>query len=144
MLTRTIRSQAGFSLLEIMIVTAILALLAGIIVPKLAGRTDDARRATAKTQLKEIENALEMFHLDHGFYPSTEQGLAALVTKPTTGRIPQNWRDSYLKRLPLDPWNRPYVYQSPGLHGDYDLVSYGADGVEGGVRANADITNWMP
>jgi general secretion pathway protein G len=139
-----IRNEAGFSLLEIMIVTAILALLAGIIVPKLTGRTDEARRAAAKTQIKEIENALEMFHLDHGFYPSTEQSLQALVVKPTTGRIPENWRDSYLKRLPLDPWNRPYVYKSPGLHGDYDLYSLGADGVEGGERQNADITNWTP
>lgn len=140
----TIRNQSGFSLLEVMIVTAILALLAGIIVPKLAGRTEEARRATAKTQIKEIENALEMFHLDQGFYPSTDQGLQALVMKPTTGRIPQNWRDNYIKRMPMDPWNRVFVYQSPGLHGEYDLSSLGADGVEGGERNNADITNWAP
>ena len=96
-------------------------------------------------QIKNFETALKLFKLDNGFYPSTEQGLEALVKKPTTGRIPQNWREGgYLEggKVPLDPWGHPYIYICPGLHGDFDIISYGRDGVEGGTGPDADIKSW--
>ncbi len=132
-------------MIEMLVVVFILSLLAALIAPKIIGRTDEARVAEAKAQIRNFETALKLFKLDNGFYPSTEQGLQALVEKPTTGRIPKNWREGgYLesKQIPLDPWGNPYVYISPGLHGDYDIISYGADGKEGGEGFDADITNW--
>jgi general secretion pathway protein G len=135
----------GFTLLEIIVVVFILSLLAAIVAPKIIGRTDDARIAEAKVQIKNFETALKLFKLDNGFYPATEQGLAALVEKPTVGQIPQKYREGgYLeqKRIPADPWGSPYIYISPGLYGDFDIVSYGADGKEGGEGKDADIKSW--
>jgi len=137
--------HGGFTLLEIIVVVFILALLAAIVTPKIIGRTDDARITEAKVQIRNFETALKLFRLDNGFYPATEQGLEALIEKPTIGRMPNNYRDGgYLeqKRIPADPWGNPYVYLSPGLHGDLDILCYGADGKEGGEGKDADITNW--
>jgi general secretion pathway protein G len=137
--------RAGFTLLEIIVVVFILGLLAAIVAPRIIGRTDDARIAEAKVQIKNLETALKLFKLDNGFYPATEQGLAALVEKPTTGQIPQKYREGgYLeqKKIPFDPWNNPYIYISPGLHGDFDIASLGADGREGGEGKDADILSW--
>jgi general secretion pathway protein G len=138
-------NKKGFTLLEIIVVVFILSLLAAIVAPKIIGRTDDARIAEAKVQIKNLETALKLFKLDNGFYPSTEQGLAALLEKPTTGQIPAKYRDGgYLeqKKVPLDPWGNPYVYISPGLNGDFDILSYGGDGKEGGEGKDADIKSW--
>lgn len=137
-------SPTGFTLIEVMVVLFILAILAAIIAPRLIGRTDDARVVEAKVQIRNFETALKLFKIDNGFYPSTEQGLEALVKKPSTGRIPENYREGgYLekKKIPLDPWKNPYIYISPGTQGDYDIISYGADGLPGGEGYDADITN---
>jgi general secretion pathway protein G len=139
------KKKAGFTLIEVLVVVFILSLLAAIVAPRIIGRTDEAKVAEAKVQIRNFETALKLFKLDNGFYPSTEQGLQALVEKPTTGRIPEHWREGgYLeqKKIPLDPWGNPYVYISPGLHGDYDIICYGADGKEGGEGFDADITSW--
>ncbi|MBI5179343.1 MAG: type II secretion system major pseudopilin GspG [Nitrospinae bacterium] len=137
------KNERGFTLIEIMVVVVILALLAGIIIPKIVSRPEEARRAKAAIQIKEMEAALSLFKIDNGFYPSTEQGLEALVTKPASGEIPKHWKeDGYLKKAPKDPWDREYVYLSPGEHGDFDLISYGPDGEEGGEGRNADIESW--
>jgi general secretion pathway protein G len=138
-------NKKGFTLIEIMVVIVILAMLAAIVGPKLMGRTDDAKVTDAKVQIKNIETALKLYKLDNGTYPTTEQGLGALVAKPTVGVIPKNYRDGgYLesKKAPQDPWGNDYIYVSPGEHGDYDLLSYGADGAKGGDGKNADITSW--
>ena len=137
-------NKKGFTLLEIIVVVFILSLLAAIVAPKIIGRTDDARIADAKVQIKNLETALKLFKLDNGFYPSTEQGLAALIEKPTTGRIPDKYSaEGYLKKLPVDPWGNNYVYLSPGLHNyNFDLISYGADGQAGGEGFDADINSW--
>jgi general secretion pathway protein G len=135
----------GFTLLEILVVVFILSLLAAIVAPRIIGRTDDARIAEAKVQIRNFETALKLFKMDNGFYPDTQQGLDALVEKPSTGKIPQNYREGgYLeqKKIPQDPWGNPYLYVSPGLHGDFDLLSYGADGKEGGEGKDGDIRNW--
>ncbi|GBD98516.1 type II secretion system protein G precursor [bacterium BMS3Abin07] len=139
------RKQKGFTFIEILIVVVIISILAAIIGPRLIGRTYEARKTAAKQQIANLETALKLFKIDNGFYPSTDQGLEALVSKPATGRIPTRFREEgYLekKSVPLDPWGRPYVYISPGLHGDYDIISYGADGEEGGEGNDADITSW--
>lgn len=136
-------SEKGFTLIEIMVVIVILGLLAAVVVPKIVGRTDEARRTTARIEIKNIEAALHLFKLDNGFYPTTEQGIEALVDKPTIGQIPNNYRDdAYLPKLPLDSWGYQYVYLSPGRHGRFDLVSYGGDGESGGEGNNADIESW--
>jgi general secretion pathway protein G len=138
-------SYRGFTLLEVIVVVFILSLLAAIVAPRIIGRTDDARIAEAKVQTRNFETALKLFKLDNGFYPDTQQGLESLVAKPTTGTIPKNYREGgYLeqKKIPLDPWGNPYMYISPGLHGDFDILSYGADGKEGGEGKDADIKNW--
>ncbi|MBM4137458.1 MAG: type II secretion system protein GspG [Nitrospira sp.] len=137
--------EKGFTLLEIIVVVFILSLLAAIIAPRIIGRTDDARITEAKVQIRNFETALKLFKLDNGFYPSTDQGLEALVEKPTIGRIPNNYREGgYLeqKKIPLDPWGNPYIYVSPGIQGDFDILSFGADGKEGGEGKDADIKNW--
>ena len=139
------RRAGGFTLLEIIVVVFILALLAAFVAPRIMGRTDDAKIAAAKLQIKSFETALKLFKLDSGFYPGTEQGLEALINKPTTGNIPNNYRENgYLeqKKIPLDPWGNVYVYVSPGIHGDFDIMSLGADGKEGGEGKDADIKNW--
>jgi len=135
--------DAGFTLIEVMIVVIILALLAGIIIPKIVSRPEEARRAKAIIQIKQLEGALNMFSIDNGFYPSTEQGLEALISKPATGEIPPNFKEGgYISKIPKDPWSNDYVYLSPGEHGDFDLSSYGPDREEGGEGKNADINNW--
>ena len=137
--------QEGFTLIELMVVIVILGILAAIIAPRLIGRTDEAKVTEAKVQIKNLETALKMYKLDNGQYPSTEQGLQALVEKPAIGVIPKGWREGgYLekKKAPLDPWGNAYVYVSPGLHGDYDILSYGADGIRGGEKFDRDIGNW--
>ena len=140
-----LHDRKGFTLIEIMVVIVILALLAALVGPKLMGRTDDAKITDARVQIKNIETALKLYKLDTGNYPSTEQGLTALVTKPTVGVIPNGYKEGgYLesKKVPKDPWGSDYLYISPGEHGDYDLFCYGADGAKGGEGKNADITSW--
>ncbi len=140
-----IKINKGFTLLEIIVVVFILSILTAIVAPRIIGRTDDARIAEAKVQIKNFETALKLFKIDNGFYPDTQQGLDALIVKPTSGRLPTKYREGgYLeqKKIPNDPWGNPYIYISPGVHGDFDIISYGADGKEGGEGKNADIKNW--
>lgn len=133
--------QAGFSLIEIMVVVVILGILAALVVPKIISRPDDARIVKAKQDVLAIQNALDLYRLDNGFYPSTDQGLKALVSKPSTSPEPRDWR-SYLKNLPKDPWGRDYLYLNPGQHGEIDIYTNGADGQPGGTGVNAVIGNW--
>ncbi len=136
--------RAGFTLLELMVVIVILGLLAALVVPKLIGQSEKAKQTAAHVQIRSLEQALQLFKLDNGFYPTTEQGLVALVRAPEVGRIPKNYRQGgYIDRIPNDPWGSPYVYLSPGAHGDYDLSSYGADGAPGGDGENADVNSWQ-
>jgi len=138
-----VSSRAGFTLLEIMVVIVILGLLAALVVPKLIGRTEEAKQTQTRLQIKNIEQALQLFKLDNGFYPGTEQGIEALVRAPETGRVPKNYRKGgYLDRVPKDPWGSDYVYVSPGTNGDYDITSYGADEAPGGEGEDADINSW--
>jgi len=140
-----LKSARGFTLIEIMVVIVILSMLAILVGPKIIGRTDDAKIADAKVQIKNLETALKLYKLDNGDYPGTEQGLQALVEKPAAGVIPKNYREGgYLehKDVPKDPWNNDYLYISPGEHGDFDLYSLGADGVRGGEKKDADIESW--
>ena len=142
---RQFHNRRGFTLIEIMVVIVILALLAALVGPKIMGRTDDAKIQTTKTQIRNLESALKLYKLDSGVYPSTEQGLNALVAIPTVGVIPKNFKEGgYLesKNVPKDGWGNDFLYVSPGEHGDYDLYSYGADGVKGGEGKNADINSW--
>lgn len=143
-MTRHIRkNQRGFTLIEILVVVTILGILAAIVVPRILERPEQARRTKATVDIKGIEESLGLFKLDNGFYPSTEQGLQALVVKPETGRIPSRYpEDAYLKKVPVDPWGSPYVYLSPGVHDRYDIISYGADGEPGGEGNDADINSW--
>lgn len=138
------KNSRGFTLIEIMVVVIILGVLAAIVVPQLLGRPDEAKVTKVKVDIKSIEEALGLFKLDNGFYPSTEQGLEALVNKPETGRMPTRYSDEgYLKTVPKDPWGQPFVYVSPGVYGrHYDLLSYGADGQPGGEGFDADIKSW--
>jgi general secretion pathway protein G len=141
----TLKSASGFTLIEIMVVIVILSMLAILVGPKIIGRTDDAKIADAKIQIKNLETALKLYKLDNGDYPGTEQGLQALVEKPAAGVIPRNYRDGgYLdnKEVPKDPWGNDYRYISPGEHGDFDLYSLGGDGVRGGEKKDADIESW--
>ncbi len=144
-MTSSKMNKRGFTLIEILVVVAIIAILAALVGPKIIGTTDDAKVTEAKVQIRNLETALKLFKLRQGFYPSTEQGLEALIRKPTIGRIPENYREGgYLEssNVPRDPWNNDFIYISPGLHGDYDLISYGADGVAGGEGFDADIESW--
>ncbi len=137
--------RAGFTLIEIMVVVFIIGILLSIVAPKLISRTDDARVVEAKAQMKNFDTALKLFKMDNGFYPSTQQGLEALISPPSSGEIPKNYKQGgYLekKKVSLDPWGNPYAYISPGIEGDYDIICYGADGAPGGEGYNADITNW--
>jgi len=140
------RNQKGFTLIEIMVVVIILGLLAGLVLPRILGQEDKARVETAKVQIRSLESALDAFKLDNGFYPSTEQGLDALIRKPEVGRIPTKWSEGgYLKpaRIPKDPWGKDFVYLSPGNEGrEYEISSYGADNEPGGEGKNADIESW--
>lgn len=133
--------QAGFSLIEIMVVVVILGILAALVVPKIVSRPDDARIVKAKQDVLSIQNALELYKLDNGFYPTTDQSLMALVEKPSSSPVPNNWK-SYLKSLPKDPWGRDYLYINPGQHGDIDVFTYGPTGQPGGEGKDAEIGNW--
>ena len=135
--------QRGFTLIEIMVVVVILGILAALVVPQVMNRPDQAKVTVAKGDIKAIGAALDMYKLDNYSYPSTQQGLDALVEKPGGNPQPKNWnRDGYLKRVPKDPWGNEYQYLSPGTQGQFDLYSYGADGKQGGSDLNADIGNW--
>lgn len=138
------RRHSGFTLIEVMIVIVILGVLAALIVPKVMGRPDEARVAAAKQDIFTIMQSLKLYKLDNRRYPTTEQGLAALVQKPSQAPVPQNWTaGGYLEKLPNDPWGQPYQYLNPGLHGEIDVMSFGADGQPGGQGVDADIGNWM-
>ncbi len=138
------RSQRGFTLIEIMVVIAILGILAALIVPKIMSRPDEARRVAAKQDIGTVMQALNLYRLDNGRYPSQDQGLRALVEKPTVDPVPNNWKDGgYLERLPNDPWGNAYQYLNPGVHGAIDVFSYGADGKAGGENNDADIGSWQ-
>jgi general secretion pathway protein G len=135
------RKQNGFTLIELLVVIIILGLLSALVAPKFFGKVDKAKLKTAKTQIELFGSALDEFRLDTGRYPTTTEGLEALRTKP--GSL-ANWEGPYLpKQIPMDPWGRPYLYTSPGQHGPYDLVSYGADGASGGDNNDQDIVSWQ-
>ena len=132
-MNRSSRRAQGFTLIEVMVVVVILGLLAAIIVPKVMSRPDEARAVAAKADLAAINQALKLYRLDNTFYPSTEQGLQALVQRPTTQPVPANWKQGgYLDRMPKDPWGREYQYLNPGVRGEMDVFSFGADGQAGG------------
>jgi general secretion pathway protein G len=131
----------GFTLIEILVVVTIIGILAVLIVPKVMSRPDEARVVAARQGISAIQQALRMYKMDNMRFPTTEQGLQALVTKPAIAPVPPNWK-GYLDGLPKDPWGHPYQYLQPGLHGDVDVFSYGADGVAGGDGNDADIGSW--
>ena len=135
------QNQRGFSLIEIMVVVVILGILASIVVPKIISRPDEARVVKAKQDILATRNALDLYKLDNGFYPSTDQGLIALVEKPTSSPTPTNWKQ-YLTKVPKDPWRRDYLYLNPGQHTDIDIFTLGANGQPGGQGINAEIGNW--
>lgn len=130
----------GFTLLELLVVMVIIGLLAGLVAPRYFAQVGKSQVKVAKAQIDSLEKALDQYRLDVGHYPSTEEGLQALVAAPSSEA---NWAGPYLRKgIPADPWGRPYVYTQPGTHGDYDLLSYGKDGREGGTGEDADIVNW--
>ena len=133
----------GFSLLELMVVVVILSILALVVVPRVIDRPDQARAARAASDIAAIASAVNLYRLDNFRYPTTEQGLQALVSRPVGEPAAPNWAENgYMDRLPTDPWGRPYQYLSPGVHGEFDIFTYGADGVTGGTGADADIGSW--
>ncbi len=135
--------DAGFSLLELMVVVVIMSILALVIVPRVIDRPDQARIARVQSDIAVLENALQLYKLDNFRYPSTEQGLSALTEKPSRDPVPENWSTGgYIERLPSDPWGGEYQYLSPGVYGEIDVFSYGADGATGGEGVNADIGSW--
>jgi len=137
---RVREKQRGFTLVEILVVIIIIGMLAALVGPKLFGKVGMAKSKAAKAQIELFGTALDAFRLDAGRYPTTDEGLKALREKPAGV---DNWQGPYLpKEIPVDPWGRPYVYKSPGDHGEYDLLSYGLDGVEGGDGENQDVTSW--
>ncbi len=135
------RRQTGFTLIEVMVVVVILGILAAIVVPRVMDRPDAARITKAKQDIRAIESSLNLYKLDNFVYPSTDQGLEALVSKPDASPEPRNWRP-YMDRLPKDPWGNPYQYLSPGVKGEIDIFSLGADGQPDGEGVNADVGNW--
>ena len=135
------RLAAGFTLIELMVVLVIIGVLAALIVPNVLNRADDARATAAKTDVNNLMQALKLYKLDNQRYPTAEQGLQALVAKPTTVPVPSNWK-SYVDKLPNDPWGRPYQYLNPGVRSEIDVMSFGADGQAGGEGKNADVGSW--
>ena len=133
---------SGFTLVEIMVVVVILGVLAALVVPRVVGRADDARAVAAKQDIASVLQALKLYRIDNSRYPGNAQGLGALVTRPTIEPLAENWK-SYLDRLPSDPWGRTYLYLNPGVHGEIDVFSLGADGNPGGDGADADIGSWQ-
>ncbi len=137
------RGQRGFSLIEIMVVVIIIGLLASIVAPAVLNRADDARIQKVHADFRNIQTALKLYRIDNFVYPSSEQGLEALVERPTIAPVPRNWRQGgYLEELPRDPWGNEYQYLSPGESREYDIYTLGADGVSGGDGQNADISVW--
>jgi general secretion pathway protein G len=136
------RRRRGFTLIELMVVLVIIGILGALIVPNLIDRADDARVTAARTDVGNLMQALKLYRLDNQRYPSSEQGLEALVRKPTAGAAPPNWKP-YLDKLPNDPWGRPYQYVNPGVKGEIDVFSFGADGQPGGEGKDADIGSWQ-
>lgn len=135
--------QGGFTLLEVMVVVVIIGIIAALVVPKIISRPDEARAIAARQDIASLMQALKLYRLDSQRYPMTEQGLLALVARPATAPIPPNWKaGGYLERLPKDPWGNPYQYLNPGLHGEIDVFSLGADGAPGGEGNDADIGSW--
>ena len=135
----------GFTLIEIMVVVIILGILAAYVAPKIMGRPDEAKQVKAKLDIASLESALKLYKLDNGTYPTTEQGLLALVEEPQTEPMPRKWHEGgYLEKgkVPADPWGNDFVYLAPGIQGDFDIISYGADGVPGGEGKNQDINSW--
>ena len=133
----------GFTLIEVLVVIVILGILAALVVPRILERPDEARVIAAKHDIATIVQALKLYRLDNGRYPTTDQGLAALVSRPTLPPLPPNWKpNGYLERLPLDPWRNPYQYLNPGLRGEIDVFSFGAAGQPGGTGVDADIGSW--
>lgn len=140
---KMIKKQSGFTLLEVMVVVVILGVLASVVVPNLLGNKEKADQQKAITDIVALENALDMYKLDNSVYPTTDQGLEALVSKPSASPEPRNYRnDGYIRRLPNDPWGNEYQYLSPGDNGNIDIFTLGADAQEGGEDAKADIGNW--
>ena len=138
-----VRGQRGFTLLEVMVVVVILGILAALVVPKIISRPDEARVIAAKQDIASLMQALKLYRLDNQRYPTTEQGLQALLAKPASAPIPLNWKPGgYVERLPKDPWGSPYQYLAPGVRGEIDVFSYGADGAPGGEGNDADIGSW--
>jgi general secretion pathway protein G len=136
------RRQSGFTLIELMVVLAIIGVLAAMIAPNVLGRADDARITAARTDVGNLMQALKLYKLDNQRFPSAAQGLNALILKPTTEPLPGNWKP-YLDKLPNDPWGRPYQYMNPGIKGEVDVLSFGADGQAGGEGNNADVGSWQ-
>jgi general secretion pathway protein G len=137
------RAARGFTLIEILVVIVILGILAALVVPRVLERPDEARVIAAKSDIATVMQALKLYRLDNQRYPTTEQGLAALVARPTQAPAPPNWKPGgYLERLPKDPWGQPYQYLSPGLRGEIDVFSFGADGQPGGTGFDADVGSW--
>ena len=143
-LARTARRRlaAGFTLIELMVVLVIIGVLAALIVPNVLDRADDARSTAARTDVTNLMQALKLYRLDNQRYPTSEQGLQALVARPSSGPPPINWKP-YQEKLPNDPWGRPYQYLSPGIKGEVDVMSFGADGQSGGEGKDADIGSWQ-
>ena len=144
---RTIlQNNKGFTLIEILVVVIILSILVAVVAPRILERPEQAKRTAAGIQIRNIEGAIKLFYLDNGFYPTTEQGLDALVEKPTTGKIPKKYKDGgYLEggKVPLDPWDNAFIYISPGVHNrEYDIESFGADNEDGGEGNDADVESW--
>jgi general secretion pathway protein G len=135
--------EKGFSLIEVMVVIVILGILAGYVAVKVTGQTDEARKTQARVQIETFRTALDLYKLDNGSYPTTEQGLQALVSPPTVGKLPRKWREGgYIAKIPKDPWSNDYIYQSPGTNGDFDITSYGNDNEPGGEGSDADVNSW--
>jgi general secretion pathway protein G len=142
---RLLLAKQGFTLIELLVVILILGLLAGIVGPRLFGHADEAKQTKARVQIENFSSALKMYKLDNGQFPTTEQGLEALVTQPQSGDIPKKWKKGgYMakKQIPKDPWGNEYIYLYPGVHDDFDITSYGADKVPGGEDFNRDINSW--
>ncbi|MBU0946280.1 MAG: type II secretion system major pseudopilin GspG [Proteobacteria bacterium] len=142
---RSSSTEEGFTLIELLVVLVIIGILAGYVGPRIMGHPEEAKRTMTAAQISGLETALETYRLDNGSYPSTEQGLQALIEPPTAGKLPSKWREGgYMAKgkVPKDPWGNEYVYLSPGSHTDFDIISYGADGESGGEGTDADINNW--